>query len=79
MYSNSKLATILFSEKANEIYEEKGVKLVSLHPGVVRTNLSNTYLDNPVKKAIYNLVSPIYWIFTKSPYRGAQTTLQCVF
>lgn len=56
-----------------------GITVVSVNPGAVRTNI----LDN-TKKSISCLtplmilsVYPIYWMLTKSPFEGAQTSIHC--
>lgn len=50
----------------------------SLHPGVVRTNLFDSFAtSNCCKKTVWYLIYPFWWFFTKSPEQGAQTTLQC--
>ena len=48
-YSNSKLANVLFTKWIDHHYQTKGIKSVALHPGVVRTDIVNNFLDNPVK------------------------------
>ena len=52
--------------------------VVCLHPGVVRTDLANTYLNAWWKRALFILFAfPIYAIAIKSPAEGAQTTIYC--
>ncbi len=55
---------------------------MSLHPGAVRTELQRYFLDDlkritPILKIVYHLFFPIWWICTKSPVQGAQTTIHC--
>ena len=55
------------------------VTVVSLHPGVVRTELSRYEKDGlgrwvPIAKF---LSYPIWWVFTKNAKQGAQTTIHC--
>lgn len=77
-YMDSKLAMILFSQELNKRYEEKGVKSVSLHPGVVRTEANKYYLGkSKVAIVLSTILYPIFWYFTKSPIEGAQTTKFC--
>lgn len=38
----------------------------SLHPGVVRTELVREIVGNPILNLLFKLVTPIYFIFTKS-------------
>jgi hypothetical protein len=51
---------------------------VSLHPGVVRTELTRDVLDSAWKKAIFTLAWPFQFILMKTPMEGAQTTLYTV-
>ncbi|CAK56013.1 unnamed protein product (macronuclear) [Paramecium tetraurelia] len=73
-YGNSKLCNILH---AMEVSKRHGIKGCSLHPGVVRTELVREIVGNPILNIVFKLVTPIYFIFTKSCLQGAQTTLQC--
>ena len=51
---------------------------VSLHPGVVRTELSRYFTEIFFVK-IFSLVTlPLQYLFMKSPMEGAQTTLYTV-
>lgn len=49
----------------------------SLHPGVVRTELSR-YMKSYVK-LLMKFISPFWYLFTKSAVQGAQTTLHLVY
>ena len=48
---------------------------ISLHPGVVRTELMREMLDSSWKKVLYTLFVPFTYLTFKSSYEGAQTTL----
>ena len=52
---------------------------MSLHPGVVRTELTRYIGDSllSIFPFVFNLVAPFYAIFTKSCEEGAQTTIHC--
>jgi hypothetical protein len=52
---------------------------VSLHPGVVRTELTRYIGDSMLSffPFIFKIAQPIYWVFTKSSDQGAQTTIHC--
>jgi hypothetical protein len=57
-----------------EADKESNVKVVSLHPGVVRTELGRyMYGDSLWKKVRLLFIYPIFWFFTKTPTQGAQT------
>jgi retinol dehydrogenase-12 len=51
--------------------------VASLHPGVVRTELSR-YMK-PFIHVLMKMLYPIYWLMTKSSQQGAQTTLYLVY
>lgn len=56
------------------------LRVVCLHPGIVRTalagrhNMSTGYYYLP-----YLMVYPIYYMVSKNPLEGAQTSLYCVY
>ena len=73
-YTNSKLANIYFTKGLDKYFQRKGLqmKTASLHPGVVRTELTRgagmlQYFILPFY--------PLIWLATKSEFEGAQTTL----
>ncbi|XP_025263371.1 retinol dehydrogenase 11 [Camponotus floridanus] len=78
-YGQSKLANILFTkELAHRLKEARinGINVYSLHPGVIRTELSRYYSRTIIPGAnfIYrNIMRP----FIKNPVQGAQTTIHC--
>ncbi|KAL4506985.1 hypothetical protein ABPG72_001406 [Tetrahymena utriculariae] len=77
-YSQSKIANILFTiglQKRITQQKLNGIA-VSLHPGVVRTELTRHYTG--ILGLIKFLISPLWYIFSKSPEQGAQTSLYCV-
>ena len=46
----------------------KNVKIVSLHPGVVNTEIVRYVFEAyPFLLPIYNVIYPIFWLLTKSP------------
>jgi len=79
VYGQTKLANIYFSRLLQQKIDQSGLNgmSVSLHPGVVRTELTR-YL-RPVLKALMVLVTPLYYLMTKSAKQGAQTTLHLVY
>ena len=51
---------------------------VSVHPGVVRTELTK-HLEESLSIRIFSLVTkPLHYLLLKSPTEGAQTNLQTV-
>lgn len=77
-YGRSKLYNVLFTRAlASKINSSQG-KVVSLHPGVVRTELLREIKSEGPGKIIGVLMLflyPIYWLLTKSCWQGCQTTL----
>jgi retinol dehydrogenase-12 len=73
VYGQSKLANILFTKKLQQKLENKNVKVVSLHPGVVQTELARHVKQQWFVGTILFLAKPLY----KNAVSGAQTSLQC--
>ena len=76
-FAQSKLAMVLFTRALNKKLEKSNIKAVSVHPGVVRTDL---FRDMP--KAWYLdillfIQAPFWHYLTKNPWRGAQSVLYC--
>ncbi|GAB5590360.1 Retinol dehydrogenase 13 [Umbelopsis nana] len=76
VYSQSKLANVLYSGYLQRQLKGSGVLVNSLHPGVVRTGLTRymsqeTWYIKPLILTFY----PLIHIVTKSAVQGAQTTL----
>lgn len=78
-YSRSKLGNILAAKELQRRFDKEGkqVKVVSLHPGVVKTELTRYVSGKWYMQLIAYLVLPIFFFFGKSPVQGAQTTLYC--
>jgi len=76
-YGQSKLANILFAREFNKRFESKGVKAVSLHPGVVDTELARYALEKWYYKLAFFVMAPVRWYTIKTPAQGAQTSLYC--
>jgi NAD(P)-dependent dehydrogenase (short-subunit alcohol dehydrogenase family) len=68
-YANSKLANVLHARGLAKRLKSRGITAVSLHPGVVSTNL---FSHIPLANELFNTVGKI---FAKTPREGAQTTL----
>jgi len=76
-YGNTKLANIYFThylaEKLAKNYPN--IKVAAVHPGAVNSEF-NRYIDNfpKILYPVWILLYPLYWLFTKSSFVGAQTT-----
>jgi len=70
-YCISKACNMLFAREYNRRYQSQGITCVSLHPGVIATNLSRN-LPNWMK-----VVFSIGRAFLKSVEQGAATTVRC--
>ena len=78
----SKLYNVLFTHALAERINPRQGKILSLHPGVVRTNLMREITSEGFGKVInifMLLVAPLFWFFTKSSWQGCQTTLYTLF
>ncbi|XP_061112033.1 retinol-DH_like_SDR_c domain-containing protein [Conger conger] len=74
-YRQSKLANVLFSRELARRTRGSGVTSYSLHPGVIRTELSrHVELGHPVLKTL--LWVPAL-LLMKTPWQGAQTSVYC--
>ena len=74
-YSMSKLANIYFTKHLAKELENEGVehvKVVSLHPGVCRTELGK-HMMSTCKLIMLIPFYPIFFCLTKTPWYGAQT------
>lgn len=73
IYSQSKLANVIFTKELQRKYGKDGVISVSLHPGVIRTELNRDLAEKWWGKAFLGLFS----VFQGTALEGAQTTLYC--
>ncbi|CAG02360.1 unnamed protein product, partial [Tetraodon nigroviridis] len=74
-YRQSKLANVLFCKELAARLQGTGVTVYSLHPGVIRTELSRHLLPT-LAWWVRMIIVPIMWM-NKSPREGAQTTIYC--
>jgi len=68
-YMRSKLANVYFTRQLNEELKNANVtnvKVCSLHPGLVRTELGRN-MNQTVQKILNTICFPGMWLFTKSP------------
>lgn len=77
VYNHSKMANVLFTKGLQKRLKGKNVKVVSLHPGVVRTELTRYMREKWYFVVLTTILAPFIFIFGKSPVEGAQTTLYC--
>jgi len=73
VYQQSKLANMLFTRELQKRVNENEVKIVSLHPGVIKTELGREFAG----KWYWRVAIAIFSLFQKSPLEGAQTSLYC--
>ena len=77
VYSQSKLANVMFTKELQRQLKDSNVKVVCLHPGFVNTNIMNAMGGKWYLKAALTVFSPLIWLAAKSPSSGAKTTLHC--
>lgn len=73
-YGISKASNVLFAREYNRRYQSQGITSVSLHPGVIPTELSrnmSSWMSNALKSSVARL-------FLKTIPQGAATTVRCV-
>ena len=77
-YSRSKLFNVLFTRALAQKIGSRGI-VASLHPGVVRTNLTRDMFSgsivNKITGIVFVLIQPIFMFFTKNATQGSQTTM----
>lgn len=70
-YSRSKLYNVLFTRSLAERVGRKGL-VVSLHPGVVRTELMREITGDGIKGQILKfmliVLYPVWWLVSKNSY-----------
>lgn len=72
-YTQSKLANVMHARELASRLEGTGITTVSLHPGIVDTDL-----HRHMYKTWYGwIVWPFHKFFVKTPFYGAQTPLYC--
>ena len=77
-YAQAKLANVLFSAELARRYKNDCITSVSLHPGVVRTEIWKGIKENvPLVSPLMILFAPIIYVLTKNCKEGAQTTIHC--
>lgn len=74
-YGRSKAANILFTRELQRRIDEARLNgiAVSLHPGVVRTELTRNFSLKIL--LVLSVFTPFCYLLMKSPWEGAQTTL----
>jgi len=72
-YTQSKLANVMHARELALRLEGSGIRVVSLHPGVIKTDL-----HRHMYKTWWGwILWPFHHFFVKTPFFGAQTTLYC--
>lgn len=82
LYGNTKVGNIFFTQILAEYLEKfyPHIKTVSLHPGAVFTDFtSNSMSSNFFIRIFYYIVTPIIYLFFRSPIAGAQTQLHLTY
>ncbi|KAL4461058.1 hypothetical protein ABPG74_016530 [Tetrahymena malaccensis] len=77
-YFQSKIANILFTIALQKNLDDQNLNglSVSLHPGIVQTNLFRNLKG--LTKFLFWLISPLFNLIYNNSFEGAQTTLYCI-
>ncbi|KAI9204138.1 uncharacterized protein BJ171DRAFT_582114 [Polychytrium aggregatum] len=73
VYSNTKLANILYTRNLAKRLNNSGITVNAAHPGVVRTPLFR--YNRAILRLLFFVLEPVIAIFFKTPWEGCQTTL----
>lgn len=76
-YGQSKLANVLHVMSLAERVKHRNIVCVSLHPGMVRTNIFSGFVPSFVTPAFLFAVGMMTGQKILSPWEGAQTSLHC--
>jgi len=77
-YGLSKLALIHATHELQRQYGAQGLRVYSLHPGAVYTNIAGKGLaGNPLIEKLRKAMAPVEAFFLLTPEEGAQTQLHC--
>jgi len=74
-YGQSKLANVLHATELARRVEDFGIRVYSLHPGVISTELGR-HLEERYG-CVFKFFFSVMRFFIKTPFHGAQTTLYC--
>ena len=77
VYALTKLANLYFTSELSSKLLGTQVKTVSLHPGVVYTDIGRNLLNSKWKMALALPLYPLIRLLMKNELQGAQTTLHC--
>ena len=82
LYCLSKMGNVYHARFLTDYFKRNGlqIKAVSLHPGLVNTDIFSPYrLTTFFKKIVFFLIAPLLWLISKDVYMGAQTTLHLAY
>lgn len=65
-YKNSKLIGTMTHKHFNILVEKEGIKVLTMKPGVIRTNLFNNKIDSIGRKILIGILYPFIYFFTKN-------------
>ncbi|CAD5120199.1 DgyrCDS8772 [Dimorphilus gyrociliatus] len=74
-YGRSKAANVMFSKEFNDKYQENGITSFSCHPGVVKTELFDSYQWKSELMDYFFVKVASFWM--KSADEGAKSILYC--
>lgn len=69
----------MFAKTLSEKIENGKGSAYAVHPGIVRSKITDHLTSGRARTILFNSISPFYWIFTKSCQEGIQTTLTVLY
>lgn len=65
-YARSKLFLTMFARTLNEKIKEGRGAAFSVHPGIVRSNITRYMFAGRWKSFLFKIIYPLHWLMTKS-------------
>ena len=69
----------MFAQSLAEITPKDKGMIVAIHPGIARTSMVTSHAFTLKDKIVIKLITPLFYLFAKSPLKAAQTILYAVY
>ncbi|GAQ79874.1 NAD(P)-binding Rossmann-fold superfamily protein [Klebsormidium nitens] len=81
-YGQAKLAIVLSTKEIQRRYNREGVSAVSVHPGLVDTELARNFftgvLPRPLQSCLRPVLNPVYTAFLRTPEQAVQDVMMAI-